>query len=98
MSGHQVSLAHDGSQALDLAAEQRPDLILLDVGLPGIDGYEVARRVRQLPALDHTRLIAMTGYGQDSDKQAAADAGFDAHIVKPVEYPTLMEAIEGLRP
>jgi len=96
MSGHATSLAHDGTEALRLAAEELPDLVLLDVGLPGIDGYEVARRVRRLPRLSHTRLIAMTGYGQESDKLAAAEAGFDRHLVKPVDFDVLVEMIEGL--
>jgi len=96
MSGHATSLAHDGTEALRLATEEEPDLVLLDVGLPGIDGYEVARRVRRLPRLRHTRLIAMTGYGQESDKLAAAEAGFDRHLVKPVDFDVLVEMIERL--
>jgi CheY-like chemotaxis protein len=96
VSGHHMRTAHDGSQALELAQEDPPDLILLDIGLPGMDGYEVARRVRKLPELNATRLVAMTGYGQQSDKAAAADAGFDAYLVKPVEYSELVETIESL--
>jgi PAS domain S-box-containing protein len=96
VSGHNMRTAHDGSQALELAQEHPPDLILLDIGLPGMDGYEVARRVRKLPELKDTRLVAMTGYGQQSDKAAAAEAGFDAYLVKPVEYSELVETIESL--
>jgi PAS domain S-box-containing protein len=95
MSGHQVLVAHDGPQALRLATADPPDLALLDLGLPTMDGYELARRVRGTPALAHTRLIAMTGYGQDSDRRAASGAGFEAHLVKPVEFRDLMRAIEG---
>jgi two-component system CheB/CheR fusion protein len=96
VSGHNMRTAHDGSQALELAKEDPPDLILLDIGLPGMNGYEVARRVRALPELKSTRLVAMTGYGQQSDKAAAAEAGFDAYLVKPVEYSELVETIESL--
>jgi CheY-like chemotaxis protein len=90
-----VLVAHDGPQALRLAVADPPDLALLDLGLPTMDGYELARRMRGTPALAHTRLIAMTGYGQDSDRRAAAEAGFEAHLVKPVEFRDLVHVIEG---
>jgi PAS domain S-box-containing protein len=95
MCGHHVLVAYDGPQALRLAAADPPDLALLDLGLPTMDGYELARRMRGTPALAHTRLIAMTGYGQDSDRRAAAEAGFEAHLVKPVEFRDLVQVIEG---
>ena len=63
-----------------------------------MDGYEVARRMRALPVLASTRLIAMTGYGQEEDRRATGEAGFDGHLVKPVEYPDLLKAIEGDEP
>lgn len=97
LSGHELTVAHDGAEALRLLEQDVPDMILLDIGLPGMNGYEVARRVRELPALAQTRLIAMTGYGQESDKEAAAAAGFDAHLVKPVDYEMLTRMIEALR-
>lgn len=96
MSGHALTVAHDGAAALKALTMDVPDVILLDIGLPGMNGYEVAQRVREIPALARTRLIAMTGYGQESDKQAAAEAGFDAHLVKPVDYAVLAEMIEAL--
>ncbi len=96
VSGHKLRTAHDGPQALELALEEAPDVILLDIGLPGMSGYEVARRMREIPGLASTRLVAMTGYGQQSDKAAAAEVGFDAYLVKPVEYTELVDTIESL--
>jgi PAS domain S-box-containing protein len=93
LTGHEVSLAHDGEQALQVAEGLRPDAILLDLGLPGMDGYEVARRMRASPALARTRLIALTGYGQASDRRATADAGFEAHLVKPVDFAALEQLL-----
>jgi PAS domain S-box-containing protein len=89
MVGHDVVLAHDGAQALEVAAANHPDTVLLDIGLPGMDGYEVARRLRERPDLARARLIALTGYGQASDRQATTDAGFEAHLVKPVDFVEL---------
>jgi CheY-like chemotaxis protein/two-component sensor histidine kinase len=86
--GHQVTVAHDGVTALRIAAAERPSTVLLDIGLPGLDGYEVCRRVRQL-GLPDVRIVAMTGYGQEKDRQRAKAAGFDTHTVKPVQYDEL---------
>ena len=88
LGGHEVTVAHDGYRALELASCHRPAVVLLDIGLPGLDGYEVCRRLRGLGLVD-ARIIAMTGYGQERDRQRSAEAGFDLHTVKPV-------AIEGL--
>jgi len=93
LSGHHVRSAHDGREALRLAADDPPDIVLLDLGLPGMDGYEVARRLRAMPALAATRLFAMTGYGRQKDRRATGAAGFDGHLVKPVEYADLLEVI-----
>ncbi|HEX6363760.1 MAG TPA: PAS domain S-box protein, partial [Albitalea sp.] len=93
LSGHHVVAAHEGRDALRLAADDPPDLVLLDLGLPGMDGYEVARRLRALPGLETTRLVAMTGYGQEEHKRATGRAGFDAHLVKPVEYGALLREL-----
>ena len=92
LSGHQVALAHDGVQALEAVAADRPEVILLDIGLPGMDGYEVCRRLRQ-GGLDDALIIAMTGYGQERDRQRSKEAGFDTHTVKPVELDHLMELL-----
>jgi signal transduction histidine kinase len=88
LDGHDVTIVHDGVQALDTALRDRPDVVLLDIGLPGMDGYEVCRRLRS-EGFGGTRIIAMTGYGQDKDRQRAMEAGFDEHTVKPVEFGKL---------
>lgn len=85
MSGHDVQVAQDGPMALGMAAALRPDIVLLDIGLPGMDGYELARRIRKLPDLGAVQLIAVTGHGGEADRQAAAAAGFHAFITKPVD-------------
>ncbi len=93
MFGHEVVVAHDGPDALISAAANPPDTVLLDLGLPKMDGYEVARRLRALPHLADTRVIAVTGYGQEDDRRIAREAGFDFHLVKPVEFDELLRVI-----
>ena len=83
--GHQVAVAHDGDTAIELARDQPFDVVLLDIGLPGMDGYEVAQALRGQAGLDQTLLVALTGYGQDEDRRRSAEAGFDHHLVKPVD-------------
>ena len=90
LEGHQVRTAGDGEEALALAASYRPSVILLDIGLPLVDGYEVARRMRQRPETEEALLIALTGYGQSEDRQAALSAGFDHHFVKPADAAALL--------
>jgi CheY-like chemotaxis protein len=80
---------HDGQAALATVEEYRPQLVLLDIGLPQLSGYEVARRLRALDAGRQAFLVALTGYGLDSDREAAFEAGFDEHLVKPVGLDTL---------
>jgi PAS domain S-box-containing protein len=92
--GHDVVVAHDGPSALRVAAAQPPEIALLDIGLPEMDGYELATRIRTAPGIAGIRLIALTGYGQASDRQRSSDAGFDAHLVKPVSLATLIRAID----
>jgi CheY-like chemotaxis protein len=87
--GQEVYTAFDGSEALELARKHRPEVILLDIGLPVMDGYEVARRCRQDARFEVLTLVAMTGYGQDSDRQRSQEAGFDVHLVKPVNLDDL---------
>ena len=84
MAGHEVLVAHDGLQAVELATAERPSVMLLDIGLPGMDGYEVCRRVRA-QGMSDTLIVAMTGYGQERDRQRSSEAGFNGHTVKPVE-------------
>jgi len=81
--GHQVDVAEDGPRGIEVACRVRPEIALVDVGLPRVDGYEVARQVRACLG-DSIRLIALTGYGQPEDRARALDAGFDLHLVKPV--------------
>ena len=91
-SGYTTSIAHDGPVALELARSFRPDIALVDIGLPVMDGYEVARRLRDM--LNGARLIAVTGYGQQGDRDRSLAAGFDAHLVKPVSLDVLQAALE----
>jgi signal transduction histidine kinase/FixJ family two-component response regulator len=87
--GHEVRLAYNGPEALAAAAEYRPDLVLLDIGLPLMSGYEVARRLRGQLRLDQTTLVAVTGYGQEEDRRRSQEAGFDRHLTKPVDADSL---------
>jgi CheY-like chemotaxis protein len=83
--GHQVEIAHDGQRALATAQTQKPQLVFLDIGLPGMDGYEVARRLRSDAGLADSKLIALSGYGTEADQKRSRDAGFNRHLVKPVD-------------
>jgi two-component system, chemotaxis family, CheB/CheR fusion protein len=94
--GHEVKLAVDGPTAVETAVAQHPDLVLLDIGLPGMSGYEVAEQIRANPALSDTLLVAMTGYGQAEDKKRSRQAGFTLHLVKPVEPPLLRKLLSSL--
>ncbi|HET9316935.1 MAG TPA: ATP-binding protein, partial [Vicinamibacteria bacterium] len=89
-AGYTCETAATGREALERAEANRPDVVVLDVGLPEIDGFEVARRIRATSRLGHVRLIAVTGYGQEVDRAASRAAGFDAHLVKPVQAECLL--------
>ena len=91
--GYDVETAHDGRQALDSMSAFHPEIVFLDIGLPQLDGYEVARRVRELPDLRGIKLVALTGWGHDQDKQRTREAGFDHHLVKPVAVKTLRDLL-----
>jgi PAS domain S-box-containing protein len=95
-SGHEVRIAHDGASALAIAAEYRPDVVLLDIGLPGMNGYDVARHLRASEQRHPMMLVALTGYGHDVDRQRAREAGFDQHVVKPLEPATLERLVESI--
>jgi PAS domain S-box-containing protein len=94
MLGHEVSTEGNGAQALARVTRDPPDVVLLDIGLPGLDGYQVAKRIRELPQGQGVKLYAMTGYGQDQDRRRSAAAGFDGHLVKPVSPADLAQLIE----
>jgi PAS domain S-box-containing protein len=93
LDGHTIVTAHDGASALGAAATHRPEIALLDLGLPGIDGYEVCRRIREQPWGRAMILVALTGWGQEEDRSRTRAAGFDGHLVKPVNYGELMELL-----
>jgi CheY-like chemotaxis protein len=95
LMGFVVEVAHDGPSALELAASFRPEIGVVDIGLPVMDGYELAERFRESPeAPSGMRLVAVTGYGQDTDRQRSAQAGFARHLVKPIDLGELQDAIE----
>ena len=87
--GHEVAQAHDGFQALERAREQAPQVIVLDIGLPGMDGFQVVQHLRKEAWCAEAVIIAVTGYGQPEDRQRAIEAGFDHHLVKPVDLDEL---------
>jgi PAS domain S-box-containing protein len=93
--GHEARAAFDGHQALAMATEQAPEVVVLDIGMPGLDGYEVARRLRRIPRVCDAVLIALTGWGQDADRRASRDAGFDHHLVKPADLDELQRLVAG---
>ena len=94
--GHEVRLAHDGQFALEEAHASRPDVMFLDLDLPKMDGYEVARRLRLDPAMRDMKLVAVTGYGQEEDRQRTQEAGFQLHLVKPVDFNKVEELLSSL--
>lgn len=94
VQGHRVEVAGDGVEAVAMALESRPEIVLVDIGIPGLDGYEVARRLRATPEGKRMVLVAITGYGQPTDRQRALENGFDAHLVKPVEPDDLYRLLE----
>ena len=96
LQGHVVESANDGPQALEAAVRFRPDVILLDIGMPGMYGYEVCRETRKQPWGADILLIAQTGWGQDQDRQRTKDAGFDGHLTKPIDQDRLAEILTNL--
>jgi CheY-like chemotaxis protein len=92
-SGYEAVVEHSARKALERVEAIAPDVCLLDIGLPEMDGNELARRLRNLPATAGTLLVAITGYGYDSDRKAALAAGFDHHLVKPVDPHALLELL-----
>ncbi|MGH8320002.1 MAG: response regulator [Steroidobacteraceae bacterium] len=96
LSGHEVYTATNGGTALQCAERQRPEVALLDIGMPILDGYEVAKRIRQQPWGQRITLVALTGWGQDSDRRRSREAGFDSHLVKPLDLETLTDLLARL--
>jgi CheY-like chemotaxis protein len=98
IAGNETTSAHDGVRALEKAETFRPNVILLDIGLPRMSGYDVCRAIRQKPWGQDVVVIALTGWGQDDDRRKSKDAGFDAHMVKPVDYVAFTKLIGTLKP
>ena len=98
MQGYQVDVAEDGQRGIELALAQRPDAAFIDIGLPIVDGYGVARRLREHFGEHGIRLIALTGYGQPEDRLRALAAGFDVHLVKPVDLDAMTRALASAAP
>jgi len=96
--GQDVQIRLDGSSALEAIVSEQPDVVFMDIAMPGMDGYEVARRARQLAGGQHLTLVALTGYGQEQDRRRAIEAGFDHHIVKPTSIEALEHLLLNLRP
>ncbi len=95
LNGHAVHAAYSGPAALEASREFRPDVVILDIGLPGMDGYEVARRLREQPGSERILLVALTGYGQEEDRRRTSLGGFTHHIVKPVRADALLAILRG---
>jgi len=98
LKGNDVRTAYDGLGAMEVAEAFRPELLLLDIGLPKLNGYEVARRIRQKSWGLDVILVALTGWGQDEDRRRSEEAGFNFHIVKPVELAALEQLLAGAQP
>jgi CheY-like chemotaxis protein len=96
LEGHEVSTVYSAQAALQQAPTFMPSVVLLDIGLPEMDGYEVARRMRSMPELRGVKLVAVTGYGQPEDRRRTRDAGFDDHLTKPVDLSNVERTIAGL--
>jgi CheY-like chemotaxis protein len=93
IEGHAVHIAHSGAEALQLAQTQALDVVFLDIGLPDMTGYDVAKRMRLLPGMQKTLLVALTGWGTQDDRQRTREAGFDRHLTKPAELPAVEELL-----
>ncbi len=92
-----MRVAHDGADALAAVEADPPDILFLDIGMPVMDGYEVARRLRQRPGLDNLLLVALTGWGQEEDRRRSQEAGFDHHLIKPAEPEAVYQLLAGAK-
>lgn len=95
--GHEYKLAHSAAAAMETVREFTPDLVLLDIGMPDVDGYTICRRMKELPALKNTVFAAQTGWSQSEHRQKSKEAGFDHHLVKPVSMETLQGVIAEIK-
>jgi PAS domain S-box-containing protein len=95
-SGHDVRMAHDGPSVVEAAVYYRPNVVLLDIGLPGLDGFEIGKQIRQRPDLQNVVLVAVTGYGRESDLQRSFEVGFDYHLIKPVDFGKVQQILAGV--
>ena len=98
LTGNETHTAYDGLEAVEAAATFRPDMMLLDIGMPKMNGYEAARRIRDEPCGGNVALVAVTGWGQEEDKRRSVEAGFDHHLTKPVEAAALEKLLALLVP
>jgi CheY-like chemotaxis protein len=96
--GHSVRIVHDGQAAFDAAVVDTPDIALFDIGMPVLSGYELARRLRADPRTRDLTMVAITGWGQQNDRKLAREAGFDRHLVKPVEPEELIALLRSVAP
>ena len=94
LAGHEVVVAHDGAHALQEAARSAPDAVLLDIGLPDMNGYEIARRLRASAGTRGVQIIAVSGYGRPDDLRRSREAGIDEHLVKPLDWKVLANLLE----
>jgi CheY-like chemotaxis protein len=94
MMGHEIRTAHDGEQAIEVAQSFEPDVILMDIGMPKMDGLEAARRIRKLALRKQPKIAALTGWGQEADRRGSSEAGIDRHLVKPVELQAVTQLLE----
>ena len=92
--GHDVKVAHGGHEAIEVGLAHRPEIVLLDIGLPGMDGYQVAAHLRGVASVKDALIIAVSGYGQEQDRIRSREAGFDHHLVKPVDYDDLLSLLD----
>jgi CheY-like chemotaxis protein len=94
--GHEVAVAHSGPEGIEVARGHRPEFVLLDIGLPGMDGYDVAARLRREECCRHAVIIAVSGYGQDEDRRRSKEAGFDHHLIKPLDHDALLSLLSNV--
>ena len=94
--GHTAQIAHDGKTAIELANSVHPDMVLMDIGIPEMNGYQICQAMRDSPGLDHTLFVALTGWGQKEHRERSKEAGFDYHLVKPVNIEALKKIFSEL--